>query len=129
MADMVDTILDAVDDALDREAERLLRPFVPASYTISCKIEDGDSLSFRVEYHKDGIGQYVWLIAYTDHNFIAIHVEYINLNQHIDIEKYQSCYDRLDEVAPRLTQALRWLEIGDAKQASAYLAGLIDEER
>lgn len=77
----------------------------------------------------DGIGQYVLLIADHNYHINAIHVEYINYDQHIDREQYRRCYDRLDEVAPRLTQALRWLEIGDAKQSSAYLAGLTDEER
>lgn len=130
MDGMVDTILDAVDDVLNREAERLLRPFVPETYTISCEIEDRDSLYFRVEYCKDGISQYVLLVADIDHNYHinVIRVEYFNHNQCID-QKYQHCHIHLDEIAPRLTQALRWLEIGDAKQASAYLAGLTDEER
>lgn len=130
---MINTMLNAVQDALNREAERLLRPYVPDEYEITVEFYgnefyDRDSIKITVCNRDNNGAQYVTLIADAENHYLINSAEVTYFRHgYGKREGWKNPHATLEHIAPRIREVLRWLEAGDATQASDYLAGVTDD--
>ncbi|GGI15416.1 hypothetical protein GCM10007377_15790 [Galliscardovia ingluviei] len=127
---MISTMLNAVQDTLNCEAERLLRPYVSDDYEITAEFYGDefysiDSIKITVIHRDDNGVRDVTLIADAERNYLinSANVTYFR-HGYGNRKGWKNPKTTLEHIAPRIREALRWLEAGDTEQASAYLAGL-----
>lgn len=124
---MEDSILNRAEQAANQARqvviEQALRPYVPEQYMITIESNIGDTLTIIVHTHAQWVR--IDMVKDMKYSISAIDVEFAKLKKrtscHID-EPYL-VFSTLEQIAPRLKQALQYLDNGDPEQAGQYLAG------